>query len=245
MTTIAAPVHRCPLPAPAIEPSVATAALRHAAADPGAVAVVDGATGETLTRGELAARSAALAAGLRAGGVRPGDLVAVTMPNLAWWPVVALGVWRAGAVISPISPCGRPTSRRACSRAPHPGGDRLRPLRGEHARRAGSAGLHDVDLAVLGGEAGDATPSRRCWLARATPTPSPTWGPTTSPPCRSPAAPAGCPRACASRTATSPRRPSRERPPSAPAAPTTSARSSSPRRRSSTRSASRSCSARR
>ena len=104
MTTVTAPVHHCPLPAPAIEPSVATAALRHAAADPSAVAVVDGATGETLTRGELAARSAALAAGLRAGGVRPGDLVAVTMPNLAWWPVVALGVWRAGAVISPISP---------------------------------------------------------------------------------------------------------------------------------------------
>ena len=35
-----------------------------------------------------------------AGGVLPGDLVAVNMPNLAWWPVVALGVWRAGAVIS-------------------------------------------------------------------------------------------------------------------------------------------------
>ena len=103
MTTISAPIHRSPLPAPPVEPSVAVAALRHAAADPAALAIVDGATGETLTRGELAARSAALAAGLRERGVRPGDLVAVAMPNLAWWPVVALGVWRAGAAISPVS----------------------------------------------------------------------------------------------------------------------------------------------
>ena len=104
-------------------------------------AVVDGATGETLTRGELAARSAALAAGLRAGGVRPGDLVAVAIPNLAWWPVVALGVWRAGAAVSPLSPlwtadesarvlaravpraavCPRPTDMRRQRNAAGPG----------------------------------------------------------------------------------------------------------------------------
>ena len=56
MTTITAPIHRSPLPAPPVGPQVATAFLRHAAADPGAIAVIDGATGETLTRGELAAR---------------------------------------------------------------------------------------------------------------------------------------------------------------------------------------------
>ncbi|MEN3282225.1 MAG: hypothetical protein V7607_3365 [Solirubrobacteraceae bacterium] len=104
MTTMTANVHRSALPAPPLEPSVAVAALRHAAADPSALAIADGATGETLTRGELAARSATVAAGLRARSVGRGDLVAVAMPNLAWWPVVALGVWRAGAAIAPLSP---------------------------------------------------------------------------------------------------------------------------------------------
>ncbi len=159
MTTVAAPVHHCPLPAPAIEPSVATAALRHAAADPSAVAVVDGATGETLTRGELAARSAALAAGLRAGGVRPGDLVAVTMPNLAWWPVVALGVWRAGAVISPISPLWTADeAARVLARAAPRAAIAFAPLARSMRGALASAGLHNVDLAVLGGDAGEATP---------------------------------------------------------------------------------------
>ena len=104
MTTVIANVHRSALPAPPVEPSVAVAALRHAAADPSALAIADGATGETLTRAELAVRSAAVAGGLRARGVGRGDLVAVAMPNLAWWPVVALGVWRAGAAIAPLSP---------------------------------------------------------------------------------------------------------------------------------------------
>ena len=104
MTTITAKVHRSALPAPPTEPSVAAAALRHAAADPSAPCVIDGVTGERLTRGELAARSAAVAAGLRARGVGRGDLVAVAMPNLAWWPVVALGVWRAGAAVEALSP---------------------------------------------------------------------------------------------------------------------------------------------
>jgi len=159
MTNDTSPIYRCPLAAPAIEPSVATAALRHAAADPAAVAVVDGATGETLTRGELAARSAALAAGLRAGGVRPGDLVAVVMPNLAWWPVVALGVWRAGAVVSPLSPLwtADESARVLASAAPR-AAIAFAPLAPSVRGAFASAGLHDIDLAVIGGEADDATP---------------------------------------------------------------------------------------
>jgi acyl-CoA synthetase (AMP-forming)/AMP-acid ligase II len=104
LTTTTPTIHRSALPAPPIEPSVAVAALRHAAADPSALCVVDGVTGEQLTRAEVAARSAAVAAGLRARGVGRGDLVAVAMPNLAWWPVVALGVWRAGAAVEALSP---------------------------------------------------------------------------------------------------------------------------------------------
>jgi acyl-CoA synthetase (AMP-forming)/AMP-acid ligase II len=79
------------------------AALRHAAADPDRPAVVDGATGQRLSRAELAERSAAMAAGLAGRGVGRGDLVAVALPNLGVWPVVAMGVWRAGAAVVPVS----------------------------------------------------------------------------------------------------------------------------------------------
>jgi acyl-CoA synthetase (AMP-forming)/AMP-acid ligase II len=102
MTMAEAGVFRSSLPPPPTEPSPATLALRHAAADPDATAVVDGATGERLSRGGLAERSAALAAGLARRGIGRGDLVAVAMPNHAWWPVVALGAWRAGAAVVPL-----------------------------------------------------------------------------------------------------------------------------------------------
>jgi acyl-CoA synthetase (AMP-forming)/AMP-acid ligase II len=160
MTSISSsPVHRSPLPAPPIEPSVAVAALRHAAADPGTLAIVDGATGETLTRGELAARSAALAAGLRERGVRPGDLVAVAMPNLAWWPVVALGVWRAGAAISPLSPLWTADeSARVLARAVPRLAIAFAPFAPNVRDALQAAGLDDVELAVAGGDAAGATP---------------------------------------------------------------------------------------
>jgi acyl-CoA synthetase (AMP-forming)/AMP-acid ligase II len=154
MSTTTSPIHRSPIAAPPVEPAIVTAALRHAAADPAAVAVVDGATGETLTRGELAARSAALAAGLRARGVGRGDLVAIAMPNFAWWPVIALGVWRAGAAIEALSPLWtaeesarvleRATPRLAIAFAPlaAPVGAALR------------AAAPDVELVVAGGDGG-------------------------------------------------------------------------------------------
>jgi acyl-CoA synthetase (AMP-forming)/AMP-acid ligase II len=78
-------------------------ALRHAAAQPGRTAVVDN-TGEHLGWSALARRSAAVASALRARAIGPGDLVVLAMPNSAWWPVVTLGVWRAGAAVVPISP---------------------------------------------------------------------------------------------------------------------------------------------
>src|SRR4051794_41977319 len=96
MTTTAERIHRSILPAPANEPSVAVATLRHAAADPSAVAVVDGATGETITRGDLAARSAAGAAGVRARGGGRGGLVAGAVAHPAGWPGVARRVRPAG-----------------------------------------------------------------------------------------------------------------------------------------------------
>jgi acyl-CoA synthetase (AMP-forming)/AMP-acid ligase II len=92
-----------PLAAPPAGPPPVVQAVRHAAAHPDRPALVDGATDACLTRGELAARSAALAAALRARGIGRGDLVAVAMPSGAGWAVAALGVWRADAAIAPVS----------------------------------------------------------------------------------------------------------------------------------------------
>ena len=92
-----------PLPPPPAGPPPVVAALRHAAADPDRWAALDAATGERRSRAELAGRSAALAAGLADRGIGRGDLVAVALPNTAWWPLVAMAVWRAGAAVVPVS----------------------------------------------------------------------------------------------------------------------------------------------
>jgi acyl-CoA synthetase (AMP-forming)/AMP-acid ligase II len=93
---------RSSLPPPQIQPSPVLSALRRAAADPDRPAVIDGASGEGCSRGELAAQSAALASALAERGVGRGDLVAVALPNTARWPVIALGIWRAGAAVAPF-----------------------------------------------------------------------------------------------------------------------------------------------
>jgi acyl-CoA synthetase (AMP-forming)/AMP-acid ligase II len=159
MTTLSAPVHRSPLPAPANEPSMAVAVLRHAAADPDALAVIDGATGQRLTRGDLAAHSAALAAGLRERGVGPGDLVAVAMPNLAWWPVVAMGVWRSGAAVTLLSPLWTADElARVLARAEPRLAIAFAPIAANVRGALDAAGLGGVELAVVGGETGGAMP---------------------------------------------------------------------------------------
>jgi acyl-CoA synthetase (AMP-forming)/AMP-acid ligase II len=158
MTNLALNVYRSSLPAPPVEPSVPVAALRHAAADPFALAVADGATGETLTRGDLAARSAALAAGLRARGVGRGDLVAVTMPNLAWWPVVALGVWRTGAAIEPLSPLWTADeSARVLALAPPRVAIAFAPFAPQVVGALQAADL-DAEVVAVGGPADGTTP---------------------------------------------------------------------------------------
>jgi cyclohexanecarboxylate-CoA ligase len=75
---------------------------RLAMADGSALAVVDGDV--RMTVGELRSQSARVAAGLRARGVQPGDVVAWQLPN--WWEAVVFcwAVWRCGAISSPITP---------------------------------------------------------------------------------------------------------------------------------------------
>ncbi|MFI7498884.1 amino acid adenylation domain-containing protein [Streptomyces sp. NPDC049687] len=83
---------------------------RTAAATPDAVAVCDG--GTELTYRELDERSARVAAGLRAHGVRRGDRVGVCLERTAELVVTLLGVVRAGAAYVPTDPA-YPTDRLA------------------------------------------------------------------------------------------------------------------------------------
>jgi len=72
-----------------------------AGAAPEAVACVD--DRDTLTYRELAARSSAAAAALRAAGVRPGDTVGVLMQPSVQLVVAAWAILRAGAAYLPLA----------------------------------------------------------------------------------------------------------------------------------------------
>ncbi|MFD7420120.1 amino acid adenylation domain-containing protein [Streptomyces californicus] len=83
---------------------------RVAAAAPDAIALCDG--GSELSYRELDERSARIAAGLRARGVRRGDRVGVCLERSADLVVTLLGVVRAGASYVPTDPA-YPTDRLA------------------------------------------------------------------------------------------------------------------------------------
>jgi acyl-CoA synthetase (AMP-forming)/AMP-acid ligase II len=89
---------------PPVQPPLPVQAVRHAASEPDRPALVDAATGKRFSRRELAELSARLAAVLARRGIGRGDVVALAMPNVAWWPIVALGVWRAGAALASLNP---------------------------------------------------------------------------------------------------------------------------------------------
>lgn len=91
-------------------PRVDEAILAHAATRPDAVALRHRAV--EITFGELAARVEAAAAGLAAGGVGPGDVVAVRLPRGIPMVVVMLAVMRAGAAYSGL-PLDWPDARCA------------------------------------------------------------------------------------------------------------------------------------
>ena len=71
--------------------------------EPDRTAVRDHATGATLTYGELAERSARIAAGLLEQGLQVGDRVALLLRNSPEYIEVFFGVATAGLVIVPFN----------------------------------------------------------------------------------------------------------------------------------------------
>jgi len=59
---------------------------------------------ETLTYAELLAKSRRMAAALQARGLKPGDRVALLMPNMPEYLVSLFGTWMAGGTVVPLNP---------------------------------------------------------------------------------------------------------------------------------------------
>jgi long-chain acyl-CoA synthetase len=75
----------------------------HAAQSPQAPAIIMGASGETVTYGELDDRSRRLAAGLRSRGIAPGGHIAILMENNARYLEVAWAAQRSGLYYTAIN----------------------------------------------------------------------------------------------------------------------------------------------
>ncbi|WP_114814655.1 AMP-binding protein [Paraburkholderia kururiensis] len=60
--------------------------------------------GEEMTYGELARKATALAAYLQSIGVKPGDCVAIMLPNTFQYPVSLFGVLKAGGIVVNVNP---------------------------------------------------------------------------------------------------------------------------------------------
>ncbi|HXC77369.1 MAG TPA: AMP-binding protein [Candidatus Acidoferrum sp.] len=84
--------------------TLAAAVSRHAASRGGKVAVVDQLGERRHTYSDLDRDSNRIARYLRRNGVRPGDVVGVQLPNWYEMVVIAVGIFKAGAVINPMLP---------------------------------------------------------------------------------------------------------------------------------------------
>ncbi|QOZ26703.1 class I adenylate-forming enzyme family protein [Bradyrhizobium sp. CCBAU 51753] len=80
---------------------VATLLERHAKQRPNQVAYWD--SSRSVTYGELAGRTASIAASLTKAGLRDGDRIAIYLPNGVDWVEACFAALRAGAVVVPIS----------------------------------------------------------------------------------------------------------------------------------------------
>src|SRR6186713_1341494 len=58
---------------------------------------------QQLTYAELNDKATQVAAGLHAMGIRAGDHVALSCPNVPWFPLAYFGILKAGAVVVPLN----------------------------------------------------------------------------------------------------------------------------------------------
>ena len=59
--------------------------------------------GRPMTYGQLNQQAERVAAALAAMGIAPGDHVALSCPNLPWFPIAYFGILKAGAVVVPLN----------------------------------------------------------------------------------------------------------------------------------------------
>lgn len=59
--------------------------------------------GANHTYAQLQALSSQVAGGLHAMGIRPGEHVALSCPNIPWFPIAYYGILKAGAVVVPLN----------------------------------------------------------------------------------------------------------------------------------------------
>jgi acyl-CoA synthetase (AMP-forming)/AMP-acid ligase II len=71
---------------------------------PDRIALIEAATGRSVTYGAIADGARRLAGGLRAGGAREGDVLAVVAGNRVGFPIVAHGALLAGLALAPAGP---------------------------------------------------------------------------------------------------------------------------------------------
>jgi long-chain acyl-CoA synthetase len=73
----------------------------HAHLTPDRVAVT--CAGRHITYGELNAAAAQVAGGLSSLGIGPGDHVALSCPNITWFPIAYFGILKTGAAVVPLN----------------------------------------------------------------------------------------------------------------------------------------------
>ena len=80
-----------------------------------------------MTYAELNARAGRFAAGLHAAGIRAGDSVVLSCPNLPFFPIAYFGILKAGGTVVPINVLLKPREivyhlRDSHAKATHSGG---------------------------------------------------------------------------------------------------------------------------
>ncbi len=75
-------------------------------------ALVEGATGRTLTHGDVASGVERVGAGLARRGLDQGEVVALVSPNLPEYALAFLGTLRAGGVVTTVNPLHTPDEIR-------------------------------------------------------------------------------------------------------------------------------------